>query len=87
MFKTYVLFSKCLRHYYIGHTEDLNKRFVDHNKGKVRSTRRGIPWSIVYAENHSTRQDAHKRELQIKAYKGGVAFKKLINVNCGSVPK
>ena len=37
-----------------------------------------LPWKIVYTETFKTKSEAYKRELQIKSYKGGNAFKKLI---------
>lgn len=37
-----------------------------------------MPWEIVYKESFQTKKEAWLRERQIKSYKGGVAFKKLI---------
>lgn len=66
---------------YIGYTSDLKKRFSYHNNGNNKSTRLGIPWHIVYTEQVEEKHDAWKREHQIKSYKGGDAFKKLILKN------
>ncbi|PIS41021.1 MAG: endonuclease [Candidatus Kerfeldbacteria bacterium CG08_land_8_20_14_0_20_43_14] len=63
----------------IGHTSDLNKRILQYNKGLVKSTKAYFPWKIVYTENLPGKNLAYKRELQIKSYKHGEAFKKLIN--------
>jgi putative endonuclease len=38
------------------------------------------PWVIVYKESFETKTEARKRENQIKRYKGGQAFKKLLGV-------
>jgi len=80
MFITYVLYSELLNKYYIGHTIDMENRLSRHNKGFVRSTKYGCPWIIVYKEEYLTKNDAYKRELKIKSYKKGNAFKKLINI-------
>lgn len=45
---------------------------------KVRSTKAYSPWDIVYVEEFASKLGAYKRELKIKSYKGGEAFKKLI---------
>lgn len=50
-----------------------------HNKGKVRSTRHYSPFILIYNENFGTKSEAFKREQQIKSYKHGDAFKKLVN--------
>ena len=78
MYKIYILYSLSKNKYYIGHTENLEVRLYKHNKGQVKSTKSGIPWKVAYTEDYSTKQEAYKRELQIKSYKGGEAFKKLI---------
>ncbi len=88
MYFVYILYSNSLSNYYIGHCQSLSKRLGQHNKGKVRSTKRGVPWQIVYTEIFTTRLQASMREKQIKSYKSGEAFKKLVRqINRGSVPK
>ena len=74
----YILKSKKFNKYYIGHTADLNNRLLRHNRGLAKSTKNFRPWEIVYKEFFDTKQEAYRRELQIKSYKGGQAFKKLL---------
>lgn len=50
-----------------------------HNKGKVRWTKAYCPWEIVYTEEYEKKEEAYKREKEIKSYKGGEGFKRLIN--------
>ncbi|MBI1807633.1 MAG: GIY-YIG nuclease family protein [Ignavibacteria bacterium] len=78
MFATYILRSRVTQRYYIGHSENVLKRLHEHNSGKVRSTKAYRPWDIVYTEVSETKAEAYKREMEIKSYKGGEAFKKLI---------
>lgn len=78
MFVVYILYSSSLNRYYVGHTENLKNRLILHSAGKVRSTKRGVPWVVKYIEKFDNRNDAYRRELQIKKYKGGEAFQKLI---------
>ncbi|HCB56069.1 TPA: hypothetical protein DEP26_03825 [Candidatus Uhrbacteria bacterium] len=39
------------------------------------------PWVMVYREDFETRTEALKRENQIKRYKRGLAFYKLIQIH------
>ena len=78
-YKGYILKSLSKNKYYIGSTEDLTNRLNYHNSGKVRSTKAFRPWEIIYFEKRNTKSEALKREKQIKSYKGGNAFKKLID--------
>ncbi len=80
MYKVYILKSQIYSRHYIGHTDNINNRLIRHNKGYVKSTKNYRPWNILYTEEFKTKQEACKRELQIKSYKGGEAFKKLINI-------
>lgn len=78
MYFVYILQSKKVNRYYIGYTNDLNKRLNDHNIGKVRSTKTYRSWNIIYTEEFQNKNEAYKREIQIKSYKGGEAFKRLL---------
>ena len=79
MFYVYILKSLKTDKYYIGSTDNLIKRLKRHNTGKNRYTRSGVPWVLIHQESFTTRQGAYKREMQIKKYKNGEAFKKLIH--------
>ena len=78
MFFTYILQSEKSSRYYIGSTENLDKRLIIHNSGKVKSTRNKGPWVLKYFEQFKTRTEAVRRELEIKGYKGGNSFKELM---------
>jgi putative endonuclease len=79
MHDVYIIQSERTGRYYIGQSEDAKMRLGRHNAGSVRSTKNGRPWKLVMIEKVSNRAEALKREKQIKSYKGGEAFKKLIN--------
>jgi len=78
MYKAYILYSEQFDRYYIGHTDNLENRLNRHNKGYVKSTKPYRPWKVVHTEEFETKQEAYKREFQIKSYKKGAAFKKLV---------
>jgi putative endonuclease len=69
-----------LGQYYIGSTSNIDRRLYYHNTGKNRSTKGRGPWNLVFKEELVDKQAAAKREKQIKSFKGGNAFKKLLNI-------
>ena len=80
MFFVYILQSLKNHSYYTGQTKNIEKRLERHNKGEFISTRRGAPYKVVHKEHYLTRGEAMRREKQIKSYKGGNAFKKLLGL-------
>ncbi len=78
MFYVYILRSFKDGKYYIGFTEDIEKRLIWHNSGKNTSTKYRTPFELIYKEIFENKKTAMKRERQIKSYKGGNEFKKLI---------
>ncbi|HNZ86331.1 MAG TPA: GIY-YIG nuclease family protein [bacterium] len=79
MYTVYILQSLKTKKYYIGHTKDINDRLRRHNTGLSKYTKKFIPWKLIYSEEYQTKSEAYKREMEIKKYKGGIKFKKLIN--------
>lgn len=77
MYYVYILENIDGKHY-IGYCEDLASRLKRHNSNQVRSTKNKGPWKIVYNEEYLNKNDAYARERQIKKYKGGEAFKRLL---------
>lgn len=54
-------------HHYIGYTENIQKRIVEHNHGQVLSTKNMRPWKLIYAEIYSHKLDALHREKFLKS--------------------
>jgi putative endonuclease len=55
--------------YYVGHTDDLERRVLDHQYGAIpghTSTRR--PVQLVWSAEMATRDEALQREMQIKGW-------------------
>ena len=70
MYYTYVLQSKKDYKLYTGYTNDLRKRFKEHNEGKSKYTKGRGPYSLIYYEACLNESDARSRELYLKAGKG-----------------
>ena len=66
MFFVYVLKSKKDKNLYIGYTNDLKRRFEEHNQGKSKSTKSRVPFVLLYYEAYSSERDAKKREKNLK---------------------
>jgi len=78
MYYVYILQIKKGGRHYIGQTQNLAKRFAKHGRGETKSMRNRGEFNIVYVEECLTRSQALRREKQIKRYKGGNAFKRLL---------
>ena len=61
---------------YIGSTNDLERRFNEHQAGQVFSTKNYRPFALVYYEAYMSEMDAREREKQLKYF--GNAYKFLI---------
>jgi len=72
MFYVYVLKSKKDKKCYIGSTNDLRRRFKEHNDGKIFSTKNRKPLVLVYYEAFRSEKDARKREQTLKNYGQGI---------------
>ena len=62
MFYVYILRSKRDHDLYLGSTNDLRRRFEEHNKGKVYSTKLRTPFELIYYEAYKAEKDARERE-------------------------
>jgi putative endonuclease len=66
---SYVLKSLKNGNLYKGSTDNIEKRIVKHNAGKIKYSSKHLPWKIVLCEEFNSRSEAMKRE---KWYKTGV---------------
>lgn len=53
----------------MGHTSDLPERIERHNRDGEKFTSKGQPWNLVYSEKFQTKEEAYKREREIKNWK------------------
>ena len=70
MVYTYVLQSKKDGRWYTGSTNDLRKRFMEHNTNKVVSTKHRGPFVLLYYEACINDHDARVREKYLKSTMG-----------------
>ncbi|MEO8065687.1 MAG: GIY-YIG nuclease family protein [Candidatus Doudnabacteria bacterium] len=65
----YILKSKKDGQNYIGCTNDLKRRFNEHNSQKILSIRSRVPFEIIYYEAYKLAKDAWTREHNLKLRK------------------
>ncbi|MBU4444097.1 MAG: GIY-YIG nuclease family protein [Candidatus Marinimicrobia bacterium] len=70
MYYVYVIRSEKDLKLYIGFTRYLKKRIIEHNSGKVESTKRRAPFELVYYEACRNQYDAIQREKYLKTTYG-----------------
>ena len=66
MFFTYVLISETDNKFYVGFTDNLEKRIEEHQRGAVASTANRRPLKLIYYEACLNKKDALKREKYFK---------------------
>ena len=76
MFWVYILQSLRTNHYYIGQTNNLERRLKDHERGKDFSSRLGMPWQLVFSKECQTRKEAMALEKYLKSLKSRVRLEK-----------
>ena len=75
----YMLQSEADLSYYIGSTNNLEKRLHRHNLGFARYTARKRPWRIVYTETFETKKEALIREKFLKRQRNRDFYQRLIS--------
>jgi len=67
LFYIYIIHSQHLQRYYVGSTDNVEKRLQEHNAGKSASTGAGTPWELIRTESFPTRSEAMLHEQKIKS--------------------
>ncbi|MCC6639428.1 GIY-YIG nuclease family protein [Candidatus Falkowbacteria bacterium] len=78
MWFVYILQSqKDLNWFYKGSTNNIERRFLQHESGEVQSTKAYRPFKLVYYEAYLTKNSAQNREYSIK--QSGSVWKPLMD--------
>ena len=67
MFYVYALWSPGYDKIYVGMTQNWEKRFNDHNRGKSTYTNRFKPWELFFLEEVIEKEQAIKKEIYYKS--------------------
>lgn len=68
-FGVYILESQKNGRYYVGSTDDIDRRINEHNIGKVFSTRNMRPWFVKVFVECGNLTEARSSEYRLKKYK------------------
>jgi len=68
MYFVYIIKSKKNDSLYIGITNEVPRRLREHNEGKTFSTKRYLPWYLVYVEGYYNKENAEDREKKLKQF-------------------
>ncbi len=69
---------------YIGLSEDVALRLIQHNAGISKWTRGKGPWALVWSSIPLSLSDARKLESRLKRQKGGAGLQRLLAEFSGS---
>jgi len=70
MYYVYILLSQKDGKWYTGYTDNLKRRFEEHNKGLNYSTTKRRPFELIYYEACIDEDDAKAREEYLKSGMG-----------------
>jgi putative endonuclease len=62
----YILQGRRNNSFYKGSANNLLRRFIEHNCGREASTRRYMPWDLVWYTSKPNRSEAVKLEMKLK---------------------
>ena len=77
-YSVYIIYSKTLDRYYVGYTENIAARLIQHNTGFSTYTAKANDWVLKYSELYETRKECLDRERKIKATKSRKYIEELI---------
>jgi len=78
MFYVYVLQGLKDKKLYIGYSSDLKRRLREHKIGGSASTKKRLPFKLLYYEAHSNEKDARRRERYFKTEKGKSTLRQML---------
>ena len=79
----YILQSETTGRFYIGSTNDLDRRLSEHARNHTPCTRNRGPWKPVYQESFPNLAEARRRESEIKRWKSARMIRALIQDSVG----
>ena len=82
MFTVYIIYSSVIDKFYTGQTQDIERRLEEHNRGKTSFSAKGMPWTLVFSKECSSRSEALKLEKLIKK-RGAARFLNDNNIPVG----
>ena len=73
--------------FYIGYTDDINRRYEEHQKGKVKTTSKYLPVGLIFYEAYINKKDAQRREKYFKTSKGRASLRMMLSETLKDLPQ
>lgn len=80
MYRVYVIQSEAGK-FYVGLSEDIHRRLLDHNEGLSKWAKGKGPWHLIWSSDSMTLSDARKLENHIKRQGRGRGFYQIIGLS------
>ena len=77
IFYVYAIKSVVTNYIYVGLTNNIHRRILEHNNGENRSTKAYKPFTIVYSESFNDRKTTRLKEKYLKSGVGKEFLKKI----------
>ena len=77
IYRVYVIQNRAGK-FYIGLSDEVERRIEQHNVGVSKWTRGKGPWTLIWQSGDMNLSDARKLELSLKRQKGGDGFYRII---------
>ncbi len=74
----YILQSEVNNRYYIGSTNNLERRLFEHNSGVSKYTRLTRPFKLVFSSRYDSIKKARRIEYKLKKFKSRSIIEKII---------
>jgi len=74
----YILQSEKNAKYYIGSTNDLNRRLSEHNSGQTKSLMNLLPMKLVFSKACNIKGEARRIERHLKKLKSRVIVQRIV---------
>lgn len=75
----YILQSQKNGRYYIGSTENIERRLSEHQRGKTVSLKKLLPVKLVFSKKYATMLDARHMEKKMKKFKSRRVIERIIS--------
>lgn len=77
VYSVYAIKSKNRNYVYVGLTDNIDRRFLQHNTGREKTTRAYAPFKLIYTQEFATRVEARRKEKVLKSGYGKEFLKSL----------
>ena len=74
----YILQSEKNSRYYIGSTNDMERRLAEHNSGKTKSLEYLLPLKLVFKKEFKTTTEARRVETKLKKFKSRIILEQIV---------